>query len=46
MYKADKLEVYCTAQGIEPIFYNNYKWSIIYRKFEPLSCTAETNIIL
>ena len=20
--------IYCTAQGIQPIFYNNYKWSI------------------
>ena len=34
--------IYCTAQGIEPIFYNNFKYSIIYKNFESLCCTPET----
>ena len=35
----------CTAQGIQPIFYNNFTWSIIYKNIESLYCT-ETNIVL
>ena len=44
--KQISLRIYCTAQRIEPIFYNDYEWTIICRKLEPLSCTAETNVIL
>ena len=35
--------IHCIAQGIQPIFYN-FKWSIIYKNFESLCCTSETNI--
>ena len=31
--------------GTEPIFYNNFKWSIIYKNTESLCCTLETNIV-
>ena len=23
--------IYCTTQGIQPIFYNNYKWAVIFK---------------
>ena len=30
MYKINKLQGYVsTAQGLQPIFYNNYQWRII-----------------
>ena len=35
MYKISYNNIYCTAQGILPIFYN-FKWSIIYKSFESL----------
>ena len=38
--------LYCTAQGIESLSDNNFKWSIIYKNIESLCCTPETNIIL
>ena len=38
--------MYCTAQGIQLLFCNNFTWSIIYKNFESLCCTPETNIIL
>ena len=46
--------IYCTAQGIQPIFYKNYKWNIyiyiyiykIYKDSESLCGIPETNIIL
>ena len=37
--------MYCTAQGIQPAFYTNFKWSIIYKNFEPLLCMPETNSV-
>ena len=47
MYKINKLQgyIYCTAQGLWPIFYNNFKQSITYKDFESLCCTSETNIV-
>ena len=33
-------------QETQPIFYNNFKWSIIYKDFESLCCIPETCIIL
>ena len=38
--------MYCTAQGIQPIFYNNLKLSVIYKIFESLCCISETTLIL
>ena len=38
--------MYCTTQEIQPIFYNNYKWSIIFKSCESLYCTPVTYIIL
>ena len=32
MYKINKLQGYCTTQGIYQIFYNNYKWSTTFKK--------------
>ena len=32
-------------KNIQPIFYNNFKWSIIYKNTESLCCTPETNIV-
>ena len=31
----------CSSQGIKPIFYNNYKWNITFKKCESLCCTSE-----
>ena len=38
--------MYFAAQIIQPIFYNIFKWSIIYKNFESLCCTPESNTIL
>ena len=42
--------VYCTAQGIQPIFYNKSKWCMLLlllsKNTELLYFTPETNIIL
>ena len=38
--------MYFTTKGIWPIFYNIFKWSIIYKNFESLCCTPESNTIL
>ena len=38
--------IYCTTQGIQPIFYNNYKWSIPFKNFQSLYGTTEIYIIL
>ena len=47
MYKRDKQQgyKYCTAQGIQPLFCNNFKWSIIYKNIESVCCTPETKMI-
>ena len=34
-YKVSQKDILCT-QGIQPIFYNNYKWSIIFKNCESL----------
>ena len=31
---------------IQPLFFNNYKWYIIYKKIEPLCCSPKMNILL
>ena len=31
--------IYWTTQGVEPIFYNNYKWRITFKNCESLYCT-------
>ena len=33
-------------QGTQPIFYNNYKWSVTFKNCESLCCTPVTYIIL
>ena len=38
--------VCCPPQGIQPTFYENFKWSIIYKNFGLACCTCENNIIL
>ena len=38
--------MYCTAQGIQQIFYNNYKWGVTFKNCESLCCTLVTYIIL
>ena len=40
------LRICCTAQRIEPIFYNNYTWSMTFKSCESLYCIPETSIIL
>ena len=37
--------MYCTAQEIKLIFYNNYKWSMICKNLKSLHCTPETNLV-
>ena len=37
--------IYCIAQEIKPMPYNNFKWSIIYKDIESLCCIPETNIV-
>lgn len=38
--------MYGTAQGMWPIFYNNLKWTTIYKNIDSLWYTLESNIIL
>ena len=33
--------MYCAAQGIQAIFYNNFKWSVIYKNIESLHYIPE-----
>ena len=46
MYKINITRIYYTTQGIQPIFDNNYKWSITFKNCESQRCTSETYIIL
>ena len=40
-------KIHCTVQGIETVFYNNFKWSIIYKNVGSLCCESpETDVIL
>ena len=34
--------IYCTTQETQPIFYNNFKWGIIFKTCESLYCTPVT----
>ena len=46
MYKVSKLQGYIVQyREIQPIFYNNFKWNIIYKNIESLCCIPETNIV-
>lgn len=31
--------MYCTAWEIQPVFYNNYKWTVTFKNCESLYCT-------
>ena len=44
--KKQPTRIYCTVWGIQPIFYNNYKWSIVSKDCDSLCCPPETYIIL
>ena len=46
VYNKYAARIYYTAAGTEPIFYNNFKWNMIYKNTESLCCTPETNIML
>jgi len=46
MCKINDARIYCTAQGIQPIFYNNFKWNITFKNCKPLCCIPETYINL
>ena len=35
MWKLNDARIYCTAQGIQPIFYNNFKWNITFKNYIP-----------
>ena len=35
-------KIHRTAQGMKPVFCNNYNWSIIFKNCESLCCTAKT----
>ena len=39
MYKINNLQGYVVQHGIEPIFYNNYKWSMTFKNCCTLCCT-------
>ena len=40
--KKKATRIYCITQGIQPIFYNNYKWRITFKNCESLYCTSVT----
>ena len=47
MYKIEKQQGYIIQhREIQPLFCDNFKWSIIYKNTESLCCTPETNVIL
>ena len=47
IYRMDKQQGYIVQhREIQPLFCNNFKWSLIYKNIESLCCTPETNIIL
>ena len=47
MYKINKQQGYIVQHGeIQPLFCNNFKWSIIYTNIASPCATPETNIIL
>ena len=33
--------IYCTTWGIQPVFYNNYKWSITFKNCDSLCWIPE-----
>ena len=38
--------IYCPTQGLQSIYYNDYKWSITFKNCESLCFTPGTYIIL
>ena len=38
--------IYSAKQGLQPIFYNYYKWNVIFKNCESLCYMPETYIIL
>ena len=34
------------SKGIQPVFYNNFVWSIIYKNIKLLCCIPENCVIL
>ena len=46
MYKISKLQGYIVQQGIQPKFYNSYKWNVTFKNCDSLCCTPETYIML
>ena len=47
MYKINKPQSYIAQHGeTQPFFYNNFKWSGIYKNAELLCCISEINILL
>ena len=34
------------AQGMWPIFYNNYKWTVTFKSCESLYCAPENYVII
>ena len=45
MYKISNRDIF-TAEEIWLLFYNDLKWSIIYKNIESLCCTPETQNIV
>ena len=44
MYKINNEQGYIIwHREIQPLFYNNFKWSIFYKNIDSLCCTPETN---
>ena len=46
MYKIRYKDIAYGTQGIQPAFYSNFKWSIIYKNIESPCGIPKTNIIL
>ena len=47
MYKINNQQGYIVqCSEIQPLFCNNFKWSIIYKNIESLCCANETNMIV
>ena len=46
MHKISKQQGYIVQhREIQPLFWNNFKWSIIYKTIESLCYTSDTNIV-
>ena len=46
MYQINRLQGYIAQhREIQTLFYNSFKWNIIYKNVDSLCCTPETNIV-